>query len=48
MMNKQSVGITLFQVLLAGIMFLVGAQILDLSLIDMATAVQQLLTQITG
>lgn len=46
--NKQNGGITLFQVVMAGIMFLVGARVLDLSLLDMAAAVQQLLTQITG
>lgn len=47
-MNKQSNGSTLFQVLLAGFMLVIGAWILDLSLIDMAAAVQQLLTQVTG
>jgi len=41
-MNNKSNANTLFSIVLAGILFLVGAQILDLSLVDMAAAVQQM------
>lgn len=44
----RKIGTTLFHLLLTGIMFLVGARILDLSLVDMTTAIERLFSGILG
>jgi hypothetical protein len=49
-MNKDTrkIGITLFQFLLAGFMFLIGTRIMDLSLVDITTTIERLFTGLMG
>jgi len=46
--TMRKIGTTLFQFLLAGFMFLIGARILDLSLVDIATTIERLFMGLVG